>query len=97
MANNILPSKRKLFELESSLILNHSKFWERNTELEKIKLKILLNMIHATLNNIHLYLQHLWGAVGERWGITKTALLQVGINVEVSQIFSYTSKTTTLH
>jgi len=38
-----------------------------------------------------------WGAVGEKWGITKTALFQVGINVEVNQIFSYTSKTTNLH
>lgn len=36
-----------------------------------------------------------FGAVGGKWGTTKTALLQVGINVEVNQIFSYVTKTIT--
>ena len=33
----------KLFELESSLILNHAKFWQLNTELENIQLACVLS------------------------------------------------------
>lgn len=85
MADNILPGKRKrayniikLFELNTSLVLNHSKFLQLDNEPERIP----LNMIHGALSNIHLYL-HFWGQWEGSVGVTKTVLLQVGINVEV--------------
>ncbi|XP_020940312.1 AP-3 complex subunit sigma-1 isoform X2 [Sus scrofa] len=44
---------------------------EVNTEFERIKLKTLLNMILATLNNTHLYLQHLLGGSWREVGYNK--------------------------
>lgn len=71
----------KLFELNTSLILNHSKFLQLDIEPEMIKLKTPLNMIHVTLSNIHLYPS--FGALGGKCGYNKNCILQVGISVEV--------------